>query len=391
MTTPMCCAPGGRPAPWGGTVKAPSTLGTFLRSFQWGHVRQLDRVSRELLARAWQAGAGPGDGPLTIDLDSTICETYGLAKEGARHHGYTGKRGYHPLLAIAAGTGDVLMSRLREGRANTARGAAHFLRETVDDSRGPPPPEVAVGKHAAAPRQGTFQPLYGEPAPKALGAPTPGMDQLHHPLQVTQQHDEHRRRQSEKHCRFKGCPRQPDHVVRKAISAGAQQRRDQGYGQVVGYAGGYGGQLGQEGHHEVAEVVVTDRVARQPGVLGREEPALEYGIEEGEVHGLLRVVDGGREGNHREPDEVEAQEDQLGGDQGDPFSAHEGKNLREVAPRHQSRGHRHHRKDQEDAVLGVGQYVGQTQHPQQIGPKQQPQQLREDDASIGQASKETKG
>ena len=113
------------------TVKAPSTLGTFLRSFRWGHVRQLDRVSRELLARAWAAGAGPGDAPFTIDLDSTICETYGLAKEGARHHGYTGQRGYHPLLAVAAGTGDVLMARLREGRANTARGAAHFLRETL--------------------------------------------------------------------------------------------------------------------------------------------------------------------------------------------------------------------------------------------------------------------
>ena len=110
-------------------AKAPSTLGTFLRSFRWGHVRQLDRVSRELLARAWQAGAGPGEVPLTIDLESTICETSGLAKEGARHHGYTGKRGYHPLLA--AGTGEVLMSRLREGRANTARSAAHFLRETV--------------------------------------------------------------------------------------------------------------------------------------------------------------------------------------------------------------------------------------------------------------------
>ena len=94
----------------GGTIKAPSTLGTFLRSFRWGHVRQLDRVSRELLARAWQASAGPGDSPLTIDLDSTICETYGLAKEGARHHGYTGKRGYHPLLAVAAGTGDVLIA-----------------------------------------------------------------------------------------------------------------------------------------------------------------------------------------------------------------------------------------------------------------------------------------
>ena len=115
----------------GCTVKAPSTLGTFLRSFRWGHVRQLDRLSRKLLARAWAAGAGPGAAPFTIDLDSTICETYGLAKEGARYPGYTGARGYHPLLAVAAGTGDVLMARLREGRANTARGAAHFLRETV--------------------------------------------------------------------------------------------------------------------------------------------------------------------------------------------------------------------------------------------------------------------
>ena len=119
----------------GCVVKAPSTLGTFLRSFRWGHVRQLDRVSREVLTRAWDAGTGPGDEPLTIDLDSTICETYGLSKEGARHHGYTGQRGYHPLFAIAAGTGDVLMARLRQGRANTARGAANFLRETVSRVR----------------------------------------------------------------------------------------------------------------------------------------------------------------------------------------------------------------------------------------------------------------
>ena len=92
---------GGTARVLGFTTKAPSTLGTFLRSFRWGHVRQLDRVSRELLARVWKAGAGPGDAPFTIDLDSTICETYGLAKEGARHHGYTGARGYHPLLAVA--------------------------------------------------------------------------------------------------------------------------------------------------------------------------------------------------------------------------------------------------------------------------------------------------
>ena len=108
----------------GCVVKAPSTLGIFLRSFRWGHVRQLDRVSREVLARAWAAGTGPGDDPLTIDLDSTVCETYGLAKEGAQRHNYAGQRGYHPLFA-----------RLRQGRANTARGAAHFLRETVSRVR----------------------------------------------------------------------------------------------------------------------------------------------------------------------------------------------------------------------------------------------------------------
>ena len=126
---------GGTEQVLGCAVKAPSTLGTFLRSFRWGHVRQLDRVSREALARAWAAGAGPGDDPLTIDLDSTVCETYGQCKEGAQRHNYAGQRGYHPLFAVAAGTGDVLMARLRKGRANTARGAANFLRETVSRVR----------------------------------------------------------------------------------------------------------------------------------------------------------------------------------------------------------------------------------------------------------------
>ena len=64
---------GGTAGAIGCVVKAPSTLGTFLRSFRCGHVRQLDRVSRELLSRAWAAGTGPGEGPLTIDLDSTMC------------------------------------------------------------------------------------------------------------------------------------------------------------------------------------------------------------------------------------------------------------------------------------------------------------------------------
>jgi hypothetical protein len=107
----------------GHRVLAPSTIGTFLRSFTFGHARQLDAVSGQALQRAWQQGAGPGDGPLTIDVDSTICEVYGTRKQGAAF-GHTGVRGYHPLLAFTAGSWDLLHGRLRGGSAYTARGAA---------------------------------------------------------------------------------------------------------------------------------------------------------------------------------------------------------------------------------------------------------------------------
>jgi hypothetical protein len=82
-------------------VMAPSTVGTFLRTFTFGFVRQLDAVASRLLTRAWALGAGPGDGELVIDLDSTICEVHGHHKHGAAY-GYTKQLGYHPLLATRA-------------------------------------------------------------------------------------------------------------------------------------------------------------------------------------------------------------------------------------------------------------------------------------------------
>lgn len=125
----------GRAAELLGTwAPAPSTLGTFLRSFSWADARSLDKVPGELLKRAWSAGAGPGSAPLTIDVDSSICETYGLKKQGARF-GYTSVRGLHPLLARASGTGDVLGVRQRGGNAHTARGAASFLAEVFNRVR----------------------------------------------------------------------------------------------------------------------------------------------------------------------------------------------------------------------------------------------------------------
>ena len=119
----------------GHAVAAPSTLGTFLRSFTWGHGRQLDVVSAEALTRAWSAGAGPGDASATIDVDSSICETYGLAKQGGTKFTYNHVRGYNPLFAVMAGTGDVVHSRLRGGNANSGRGAGGFLTETFNRVR----------------------------------------------------------------------------------------------------------------------------------------------------------------------------------------------------------------------------------------------------------------
>ncbi len=117
-------------------TRAPSTVGSWLRARKWSNVRQLDAISRELLARLWAAGAGPADlaAPLTLDLDSTIVEVYGRAKQGAAF-GYTKVRGYHPQLATCAQTGQVLMCRLRGGSAGAARGAASFLTETVSRVR----------------------------------------------------------------------------------------------------------------------------------------------------------------------------------------------------------------------------------------------------------------
>ncbi|MGH9071892.1 MAG: IS1380 family transposase [Acidimicrobiales bacterium] len=115
----------------GHAVAAPSTIGTFLRSFSWPHARQLDKVAGEALCRAWAAGAGPDRSEaFSIDVDSSIHETYGTQKEGGSRFGYTQVRGYHPLYALAGEDGEVLHSRLRGGNSHTARGAPGFVKET---------------------------------------------------------------------------------------------------------------------------------------------------------------------------------------------------------------------------------------------------------------------
>ena len=107
---------------------APSTLGTFLRSFTFGHVRQLDKALESAQMRAWSVGAAPSVAEMTVDLDSTVCEVCGKAKHGAAY-GHTKVLGYHPLVAVRSDTGEVLHSRMRSG--SSQRGNVHFARETL--------------------------------------------------------------------------------------------------------------------------------------------------------------------------------------------------------------------------------------------------------------------
>jgi len=114
----------------GGWIPAPSTLGTFLRAFTFGHVRQLDALLGRALERAWKAGAGPGDGRLVIDVDSFVGEVCGRLKQGAAY-GYTHLLGYHPILATRADTREALHIRLRKGSANTQKGMLRFTEELI--------------------------------------------------------------------------------------------------------------------------------------------------------------------------------------------------------------------------------------------------------------------
>jgi hypothetical protein len=116
-------------------IRAPSTLGTFLRTFTFGHVRQLDAVaSRFLIALAKNAPILPGaDQGTYVDIDDTIKATHGYAKQGAGY-GYTGVKGLNALLAIVptpTSAPVVAATRLRRGGTNSARGAARLVADAL--------------------------------------------------------------------------------------------------------------------------------------------------------------------------------------------------------------------------------------------------------------------
>jgi hypothetical protein len=116
-------------------VRAPSTLGTFLRAFTFGHVRQLDAVAARLLVNlAGQAPLLTAAAELVyVDVDDTVRQTYGHAKQGAGH-GYTGVKGLNALIATvstAASAPVIVGTRLRKGATNSAKGAARLVADAL--------------------------------------------------------------------------------------------------------------------------------------------------------------------------------------------------------------------------------------------------------------------
>jgi hypothetical protein len=117
-------------------VRAPSTLGTFLRALTHGHVQQLNRVLRaSLVALSEQVNLLPGADQLVfVDVDSTHRQVYGYAKQGAQNGRLKGKKTLHPLLAIVStpiSRPVITGIRLRKGKSADVRGAARFLAETL--------------------------------------------------------------------------------------------------------------------------------------------------------------------------------------------------------------------------------------------------------------------
>lgn len=119
-----------------GEMRAPSTLGTFLRAFTHGHVQQLNKVLREsLVALMRRVNLLPGaDQVVFVDLDSTHRDVYGYAKQGAENGRLKGRKTLHPLLAIIStpiARPVVAGIRLRRGKSADVRGAARFLAEAL--------------------------------------------------------------------------------------------------------------------------------------------------------------------------------------------------------------------------------------------------------------------
>ena len=240
----------------------------------------------------------------------------------------------------------------------------------VDDAGGtPPPPSPTKIEPPPGDPPVAYQLFYVKPPPEARRAQPLGVEHLEDSLQVAKNGNEKRAQQGDEVTNQRvsstplplcspapllPCSLAPpllcslDEIVHQRVGPRHCQSEQQRDAQVEGLSGSHARQLGEHGHHQVAEVIVTDSEPGQPGVVGREGGAAQDSVEKGELHGLLRAHDlrivGSVEGKKSEG---QREQDLVGHDQ-TPVLAQEVSQSTVSPAVEPPRGCRHHQNREED-------------------------------------------
>ena len=233
-----------------------------------------------------------------------------------------------------------------------------------------PPPEIGRRPTLGRRDDGAGQVVDANPVVEALRTHAVEPHELQHAFEVGDDDEEQGRGDAGDDGKIAACLVHARyihayHVEDDAEDAHRRHRGDERHGEVVGDVGLDGGNLAEGAHHPVAEVVVADRLAAQPGVFGVSDLRVDGGAEEGEVHRLLGVVDEGVVGAEERPADEEDEEYCFCDDDGAPLALDEVAEVVEVAVRDVG-GQRGHEQHEGDCDGLHGGDVGESEYPEEV-------------------------
>ena len=259
----------------------------------------------------------------------------------------------------------------------------------VDDPGGPPPPPALLGVPGGL-RDGGLQAFDVQSLPERGRAKAPDSGELQYAFQVRHQPEEDDAPQPAEKGGLPGRSASHHQGHRQPQEADSRQRRDQGHAEVVRHRRGDSGDFGQRPHHEVAEVVVVDRVAQEPHVLRGEGGGLCSGAEQPQVHQLLGVVDAGIEGAEEGPPGEDQEKDALQCEHQAPLPAEKRQQVGALPPRQDAREHGQAGQQQEGRRTGHGQ-AHAAEDPEGVGQEEQAEGLGEAVPAVLEVAAEAKG
>ena len=257
--------------------------------------------------------------------------------------------------------------------------------EGVDDAGGAEPPPVFGGRPALRRHfVCAGQSLYADPVPEALRTHSVEAHELQHAFKVGDYAQQHSGGDARDNRAAPPGAFGARHIQDNAESAGRRHCGDERHRQVVGYVGGDVGEAAQHSHHPVAEVVVTDGFAAQPGVFGMAELRVDGRAEQRQIHGLFGVIDE-RVGRAKErPSDEERHEQRFRYGYGTPFALQEALELVDVAVDVERRCRRHHDHERNGGSADGGD-LRYAKRPKEVCRQQDAKGFAEGVASIGKA------